>query len=112
MIGNPKTKKIQFKLIELEFVNNRNLTNYFNVYRNSYDRLNKIAKQYNSKTEILNENGDLLIPNGTSDFINDVLIMNNLTIDDEDYKTINTIKERYDRLTANNLILGSLLTLI
>ena len=101
-------KKIQFKLIELEFVNNRNLTNYFNVYRNSYDRLNKIAKQYNSKTEILNENGDLLIPNGTSDFINDVL--NNetiLTIDDEDYKTINTIKERYDRLTANNLILGS-----
>ena len=30
-----------------------------------------------------------------------------LTIDDEDYKTINTIKERYDRLTANNLILGS-----
>lgn len=105
----PKSeKKIQFKLIELEFVNNRNLTNYFNVYRNSYDRLNKIAKQYNSKTEILNENGDLLIPNGTSDFINNVL--NNetiLTIDDEDYKTINTIKERYDRLTANNLILGS-----
>ena len=101
-------KKIQFKLIELEFVNNRNLTNYFNVYRNSYDRLNKIAKQYNGKTEILNENGDLLIPNGTSDFINDVL--NNetiLTINDEDYKTINTIKERYDRLTANNLILGS-----
>ena len=101
-------KKIQFKLIELEFVNNRNLTNYFNVYRNSYDRLNKIAKEYNAKTEILNENGDLLIPNGTSDFINDVL--NNetiLTIDDEDYKTINTIKERYDRLTANNLILGS-----
>ena len=101
-------KKIQFKLIELEFVNNRNLTNYFNVYRNSYDRLNKIAKEYNGKTEILNENGDLLIPNGTSDFINDVL--NNetiLTIDDEDYKTINTIKERYDRLTANNLILGS-----
>ena len=101
-------KKIQFKLIELEFVNNRNLTNYFNVYKNSYDRLNKIAKQYNSKTEILNENGDLLIPNGTSDFINNVL--NNetiLTIDDEDYKTINTIKERYDRLTANNLILGS-----
>ena len=95
-------------MIELEFVNNRNLTNYFNVYRNSYDRLNKIAKEYNAKTEILNENGDLLIPNGTSDFINDVL--NNetiLTIDDEDYKTINTIKERYDRLTANNLILGS-----
>ena len=52
-------------MIELEFVNNRNLTNYFNVYRNSYDRLNKIAKEYNGKTEILNENGDLLIPNGT-----------------------------------------------
>ena len=101
-------KKIQFKWIELEFVNNRNLTNYFNVYRNSYDRLNKIAKQHNSKIEIINQNGDLIIPEGTSDFINEVLSnQTNLTIDDEDYKTVNTVKERYDRLTANNLILGS-----
>ena len=101
-------KKIQFKWIELEFVNNRNLTNYFNVYRNSYDRLNKIAKQHNSKIEIINQNGDLIIPEGTSDFINEVLTNQTiLTIDDEDYKTVNTVKERYDRLTANNLILGS-----
>ena len=35
---------MQFKLIDLEFINNRNLSNYFNVYRNSYDRLNNIAK--------------------------------------------------------------------
>ena len=27
-------KRIQFKLIDLEFVNNRNLSNYFNVYKN------------------------------------------------------------------------------
>ena len=101
-------KKIQFKWIELEFVNNRNLTNYFNVYRNSYDRLNKIAKQHNSKIEIINQNGDLIIPEGTSDFINEVLTNQTiLTIDDEDYNTVNTVKERYDRLTANNLILGS-----
>ena len=47
VIYNPKSKKrIQFKLIDLEFVNNRNLSNYFNVYKNSYDRLNSIAQNY------------------------------------------------------------------
>jgi hypothetical protein len=41
-------KRIQFKLIDLEFVNNRNLSNYFNVYKNSYDRLNQIASEFNT----------------------------------------------------------------
>ena len=42
-IRSSSKKRIQFKLIDLEFVNNRNLSNYFYVYRNSYDRLNQIA---------------------------------------------------------------------
>ena len=40
-----KTQKYNFKLLDLEFVNNKAVTNYFNVYRNSYDRLNSIAQQ-------------------------------------------------------------------
>ena len=105
----PNTKKrLQFKWIDLEFVNNRNLSNYFNVYRNSYDRLNRIAQEYNTETSNVDSSGNLTIPEGTSRFID--IVLNNetpLTIEDEAFKTVNTVKERLDRLTANNLILGS-----
>ena len=105
----PNTKKrLQFKWIDLEFVNNRNLSNYFNVYRNSYDRLNRIAQEYNTETSNVDSSGNLTIPEGTSRFID--IVLNNetpLTIEDEGFKTVNTVKERLDRLTANNLILGS-----
>jgi outer membrane protein assembly factor BamA len=103
-----KNKKIQIKWIDLEFVNNRNLSNYFNVYRNSYDRLNAVADIFNTQTEFENAQGDLSIPDGTDGFINAVL--NGETIlnqENSNYKTVNTVKERQDRLTANNLILGS-----
>ena len=103
-----KNKKVQIKWIDLEFVNNRNLSNYFNVYRNSYDRLNSIAAIYNTQTDFQDVDGNLSIPEGTEGFINAVL--NNETIlnqENPDYKTVNTVKERQDRLTANNLILGS-----
>jgi len=101
-------KRIQLKLIDLEFVNNRNLINYFNVYKNSYDRLNNIAKDYNNNSEWLDADGNLSIPNGTEMFINDVLSnQTGLSIEDAEFKTINTVKERQDRLTPNNLILGS-----
>ena len=107
-----KTKKIAFKFIDLEFVNNRNSANYFNVYRNSYDRLNTIALDY---SDGLNTNwfanGNLSIPDGANAFINAVL--NNetpLDINNSSYKTVNNINERLERLTTNNLILGSSLS--
>ena len=101
-------KRVQFKLIDLEFINNRNISNYFNVFRNSYDRLNNIAKQTSTNQSLIDTEGNLNIPDGANNFIFDVLNNNtNLTFEDEEYKTVNTLKERYDRLTANNLILGS-----
>ena len=101
-------KRIQFKLIDLEFVNNRNLSNYFNVYKNSYDRLNQIASEFNTNENLTDLSNNLLIPNGANEFIKTVL--NNetaLNIEDQEFKTVNTVKERLDRLSANNLILGS-----
>lgn len=103
-----KNKKVQIKWIDLEFVNNRNLSNYFNVYRNSYDRLNSIAAIYNTQTDFQDVDGNLSIPEGTEGFI--IAVLNNETIlnqENPDFKTVNTVKERQDRLTANNLILGS-----
>lgn len=105
----PNTKKrVLFKWIDLEFVNNRNLTNYFNVYKNSYDRLNLIAQNFNVEQDWVDSNNNLNIPEGAINFIDAVLKNETpLTVEDNEYKTINTVKERQDRLTTNNLILGS-----
>ena len=100
--------KLNLKIIDLEFINNQNINNYFNVYRNSYDKLNEIAKSYNSNTENIDAKGNLKIPVGANNFIDEV--RNNQTslkADDTKYQDVNLIKERQTRLTTNNLIFGS-----
>ena len=39
-----KTRSFNIKLVDIEYVDNRATNNYFNVYRNSYERLNNISK--------------------------------------------------------------------
>ena len=110
---SPKAySKVNFKLLDFEYVNNQNISNYFNVYRNSYDKLNYISSLYNLDQSIMDENGDLLIPDGTNKFIQQVL--NNETSlkdDNEFFKDVNSILERKERLTENNIIIGSSLTI-
>ena len=108
---NPKkSKKIIFKLIDLEFVNNKNIENYFNVYRNSYDRLNIFAKNSLLENQFFGIDGNLTIPEGANVFIEKVQ-NGSLTIDDSnEIEQINSIRERQNRLTVNNLILGSSLS--
>ena len=110
---NPtKYSKINFKLLDFEYVNNRNISNYFNVYKNSYDKLNYISSIYNFDQSTLNEEGNLTIPEGSDIFISQVL--NNETPLDSGsdfYKNVNSILERKDRLTENNLIVGSSITI-
>ena len=104
--------KVNFKLLDFEYVNNQNISNYFNVYRNSYDKLNYISSLYNLDQSTMDENGDLLIPDGTNKFIQQVL--NNETSlkdDNEFFKDVNSILERKERLTENNIIIGSSLTI-
>ena len=106
---NPNNnKKITFKLLDFEFINNKNINNYFNIYKNSYDIINNIALNYNTQNDIIDNNGNLIIPYGVETFIYKVL--NNqtaITYDNPNYLTVNTLKERLNRLTSNNLILGS-----
>ncbi|MEE3035444.1 MAG: BamA/TamA family outer membrane protein [Bacteroidota bacterium] len=100
--------KMDLKIFDVEYINNQNIGNYFNVYKNSYDRLNIIAEQFNEDNTLLDSSGNLIIPEGTNRFIDNVL--NNLTSlseETESYKSINLIKERKDRLTTNNFIMGS-----
>ena len=100
--------KLNLKLIDLEFINNENVNNYFNVYKNSYDKLNNIAKSFNTNLENINSDGNLKIPNGANNFISEV--RNNQTLLTEktpEYQEVSLIRERQTRLTTNNLIFGS-----
>lgn len=100
--------KINFKFLDFEYVNNRNISNYFNVYRNSYDKLNYISSLYNIDQSLINDNGDLTIPEGSDLFIDQVLNnQTSLSSSNDFYKDVNSILERKERLTENNLIVGS-----
>ena len=101
----PKKNTVaKFDLINIQYVKNINVDNYFNVYSSTYNKLNSLAKIYN------NNNTDLTKDDGGADnFINDVLANQYplLSPATADYKSIKSIKERKDRLTENNLIFAA-----
>ena len=107
------TYSFNFKLADIEFVENKAINNYFNVYRNSYDRLNAIAKRLPNNSGYLDENGNLGIPTEANAFIRDVINQETSILDsNENYTRVSNINERKNRLTANNFIVGSSLTFI
>ena len=76
------------------------------MYKNSYDKLNNIAKSFNTNLKNINSDGNLKIPDGANNFISEV--RNNQTLLTEknpEYQEVNLIRERQTRLTTNNLIL-------
>ncbi|PNW26802.1 hypothetical protein BKP44_15605 [Formosa algae] len=96
-------------LFSAQYVRNLNPDNYFNVYSTSYNTLNDIAQDigYESSDE------DLSIPDGTTEFITEVLSDDPPNdISDDDIQTVNNIEERRIRLTENNLIVSSAYTFI
>ncbi|WP_296150184.1 BamA/TamA family outer membrane protein [uncultured Flavobacterium sp.] len=105
---NPKRNVTsRFDLFNIQYVKNINKANYFNVYQSSYGRLNELAKEYG----FIDGNNDLIIESGTNGFLNSVLGPNpTVTTSPEDFRVINSIKERKDRLTENNLIFASAYT--
>ncbi|MFC7775287.1 translocation and assembly module lipoprotein TamL [Flavobacterium sp. GCM10027622] len=104
-----KNTDIKFDLVNLQYVKNVNIDNYFNVYNSSYNRLNDLAQAYNTEPEYM-ENGNLRIPDGANDFIIDALTspyFPGLEPTTSEFRNIQSIKERKDRLTENNLIFAS-----
>lgn len=101
----------RFDLLNIQYVRNLNIANYFNVYQNSYEELNDIVQSSNVSTspEFLNENGDLLIPAGAENFIDGVENNDGTTLGltGEQRRNIINIRERKNRLTENNLIFAS-----
>ncbi len=99
---------INFSLLDLEYINNQNIDNFFNVYTNTYQRVNAIAKSYDDFSELKNEDGDLEIPQGVLNFLNNSTTPSKGSFfTDSHLQSLNNLKERYERLVSNNLILGS-----
>ncbi len=98
----------RFDLFNVQYVKNVNKENYFNVYRSSYNRLNDLAQDYQAQTDAdyFDDNGNLRVESGTNGFIEDV-ITNNIATSNEDRQIIESISERKDRLTENNLIVAT-----
>ena len=102
----------RFDLFNVQYVNNINTANYFNVYNSSYKTLNALGKLYNTNNDYFDNTIDrnLTIKDGGSNrFIDDVL-SNLITVPADDFRIISSIEERRRRLIENNLILASSFT--
>lgn len=100
----------QLDVLNVQYVNNLKEDNYFNVYRNSFDRLNDIALAHQSQVPdeyFTAENGRLIIPEGADSFINDLKNGTDFGLNPEELDTASDIIERKDRLTEDNLIVAS-----
>lgn len=89
-------------LFNIQYVKNLNTSNYFNVYENSYDVLNQIAVN----TNYIPTDSELSIPNQADQFLDDVT-SGAFPLTGETFSTVNSIDERKDRLTEDNLIIAS-----
>lgn len=99
-------------LFNLQYVRNTNPSNYFTVYKSSYNTLNNIASDYDVNPEYVDNNGNLTIQDGgANSFINEALNPQNpLNISADDVREIRSINERRIRLSENNLILAANIT--
>ncbi len=105
-----KNVTAKFDLVNVQYVKNVNINNYFTVYGSSYNRLNTIAKGQILNPSLLDAKGNLTKAEGGADlFMQGVLNNEYLFINpsNPDFRTIKSIKERKDRLTENNLIFAS-----
>ena len=101
------SKRNLLELVNIEFIRNVRIDNFFRVYDNTFNRLNTIAQSVGFP-----QGEDLGIPNEADQFITDVL--NNqvpgVVPGSEDFEEVRSISELRDRLTANNLIFASSFT--
>ena len=107
--------KNTFELLNIEFVRNTNTDAFFREYSSTYSRLNNIAGRTDYTTlagfdEYYNDENNLIIPTGADEFI-DAVTAEGFSLDyngfEEDLNDIESIAERKQRLTEDNLIFTS-----
>ncbi|MGM5469586.1 BamA/TamA family outer membrane protein [Flavobacteriaceae bacterium LMO-SS05] len=99
-------------MFNVQFVKNLNITNYFNVYQNSFNRLENIAlNSYNTPPEFIvdNNQGNPSLDISKSDAFLE-LVTNDTGFaqtNPNDFQIVSNIKQRKQRLTEDNLIFAS-----
>lgn len=105
--NKPRTNILE--LLNVQYVRNLNTSNYYNVYKTSYQRLNEIANNsgYHFDDPSLN-NPQLNVPDEVERFI-DISLNNpeSILINTEQQQEVRSISERQNRLTENNLIVAT-----
>ena len=115
---SPKNNRTNnFDLLNLQYVRNLNPNNYFNVYQNSFNRLESIALGiYPTPMEYINQTSlgqDILDINAADDFMSLVSSDTDFEVSNpNEYQSVRNIRERKNRLTQDNLILASNFNLI
>jgi outer membrane protein assembly factor BamA len=96
-------------LLNIQYVRHLNTENYFNVYRNSFEELNNLARLSNFEFNDPAEDPVLGIPSEANEFINYIVSENfpNTGLSRENFFNVLDIHERKLRLTENNLIFAS-----
>ncbi|MGG7034369.1 MAG: BamA/TamA family outer membrane protein [Flavobacterium sp.] len=100
----------RFDLLNIQYINNLNTSNYYNVYKSSYDELNAIAQNpsYNVNPSYFDSEHNLIVESGTTGFTNDVLSPNSTVgTSQEDYDEVKSLEEKRIRLVENNLIFST-----
>ena len=105
--SKPRTNILE--LLNIQYVRNLNTSNYYNVYKTSYQRLNDIA---NSSTYHFDDPSlnipQLGIPDEVNRFIGIALNSpETIQIDNTQQQEVRSIAERQSRLTENNLIVAT-----
>lgn len=106
----------QFDLINIQFVNNLNVENYFNVFGNSFRELNLLAQNNIDQlpAELFEETStgeqNLIIPQGADAFV-ELINQGEVDFNLVEQRLASSIIERKERLTENNLIVASNFTL-
>ncbi len=94
----------RFDLFNIQFVKNLNTSNYFGVYKSSYNTLNDIA----INSGYINSGESLSIPTQANQFLTDATSGSlGSSISASDLQSVNSINERKNRLTEDNLIFSS-----
>ncbi|ALM09091.1 membrane protein [Sediminicola sp. YIK13] len=104
-----ESKRHNIELINIQYVRNLNQDRFYNVYNNSFDRLNNIAlgafESDPTVSEFFEEdNLQLSIPDGTRGFTQAVLEEGRFNLSSNNFSDVRSLEERRVRLTENNLI--------
>ena len=107
--------KNNIELLNVEFVRNVNPDNFYNVYRNTFSNLNRVAdnfqddpqySEYFAPLDDVDDEPVLSIPTGANRFARNIL-NDSIPVSADNKELVNSIEERRRRLTENNLIFAT-----